>query len=604
MTGPWPTAQRPRHRAITLSLGILVASAIPDWTISAAPQTVRDARPAPAAGTSVIAGRVVTSDNAAAPIRRARVVVTSTSLEITRSTLTGDDGAFVLGGLPAGRYTVSASKPGMLRMSYGATRPVRPGTAVSVAAGQKIADIVIPMTRGGVVTGLVTDEHGRPARGVPMRIQEARTIAGERVVSAVNITPGTAGEKTDDRGEFRLFGLPPGEYIVSAMPDDDSGGLTRAAGGGTVGYVPVYYPGTTVAADARTVTVKAGEDAGGIDFRLQRVRTARIEGSIGAPEGAKPQDVMLTLVPMTTAAADGSYMASVMALRALTFPTANWKFSYAGVAPGRYLLSARLIERPAAAGAGGSPSALSTLNATTLMWAAAELTIDGVDRSDVALALKPGMTLSGRVQFQAAPGSVAPDFAKVRVSLSSAARGAGAIAFGGGSVTPDAKGQFTIRGVIPGKYSVRASVAGPPYEVWAIASSVVGGRDTLDFPIEIGPDEHVTNAVLTLTEVRQRLSGMLQDAAGRPASAFTIVLFPADRSYWGVTRRIRTARPGQDGRYTINDVPVGEYRVAAVYDLSPGETSDPSFLETLVAGSVPLTIRSGERKVQDFRIAR
>jgi hypothetical protein len=562
---------------------------------------VRDQRPAPAVGTSAIGGRIVTADAAATPVRRARVVATSTTFEVTRSTLSGDDGTFLLTGLPAARYTVSVSKPGLLRMSFGATRPARPGTAVNLLAAQKITDLVIPMTRGGVVTGLVTDTEGRPARGVPMRIQEARIIAGERVVSAVTISPGTSGEKTDDRGEFRLFGLPPGDYIVSAMPDDDGGGLTRAPGGaGTVGYVPVYFPGTTIAADAEVLTVKAGEETSGANIRLQLVRTARLEGSISAPATAQPQDVTVTLVP-ASAPASSSYISSVMAIRTLSFLTADWKFAYAGVTPGRYVLSARLIDR-AAASAPRSPLAL--LNATTLMWAAVEVTIDGVDRSDLTLTLQPGMTVSGRVQIQGAPGSVAPDFSKVRVSLSSVARTDGGIGLGDGSTTPDAKGQFTLKGVIPGRYALRASVAGPPYEVWTIASSMVSGRDTLDFPIEIRPDEHVTGAVVTLSDVRQRLSGMLQDAAGRPASAFTIVLFPADRSYWGVPRRIRTVRPGQDGRYTINDIPVGDYRVAAVYDLSPGETSDPSFLETLAGGSVPLTIRSGERKVQDFRMAR
>ena len=580
---------------------VLVLATAAISSVAAAPQTARDARPAPAVGTSAVGGRVVTSDSTAAPIRRARVVATSTTLEITRSTLSGDDGAFLLTGLPAGRYTVSASKPGLLRMSFGAMRPARPGTAVNLVAGQTIADLVIPMTRGGVVTGLVTDPEGRPARGVPMRIQEARVIAGERVVSAVNISPGTSGEKTDDRGEFRLFGLPPGDYIVAAMPDDDGGGLTRAAGGGTVGYVPVYFPGTTVAADAQTVTVKAGEDAVGVNVQLQLVRTARVAGTVSAPAAVHPQDVMLTLVPVPASGAS-SFLSSVSAIRTLSVVTPDWKFSYGGVTPGRYILSARLIDR-AASSAERSP-ALAALTATTLMWAAEEITIDGADRSELTLTLQPGMTVTGRVQIHAPPSATAPDFSRVRVSLSSVSRTDGGIGFGEGSITPNASGQFTLRGVIPGRYTIRASVTGPPYGEWTIASSMLNGRDTLDFPVEIRPNEDVGGVVVTLTSATQRLSGMLQDTAGRPASAFTIVVFPADKGLWAVNRRIRTVRPGQDGRYTVNDLPVGDYRVAAVFDLSPGETSDPSFLETLAGGSVLLTIRAGERKVQDFRIAR
>ena len=582
---------------------LLMVVAVALWPAAAAAQTTRDARLATSIGTSAIGGRVVTGDSATSPVRRARVVVVSANFEVTRSTLTHDDGGFLVTGLPAGRYTVSASKPGMLRMSYGATRPARPGTAVNVMAGQKMADLVIPMTRGGVVTGLVTDAEGRPAGGVPIRIQEARMIAGARVVSAMNISPGTTGEKTDDRGEFRLFGLPAGDYVVSAMPPDDGAGLTRIAGGGTVGYVPVYFPGTTVAAEAQTVSVKGGDETAGVNVRLQSVRTARVGGTISGPPTVQPQDVTVTLVPVSSSSASGSFLSAVAALRTLTRLTPDWKFSYAGVTPGRYTITARLIERPAS-GPELRPGLVAIGSGLTVMWAVADVTVDGVDRSDLSLALAPGMTVSGRVQFQAAPGSTAPDLSRVRVSLSSASRADGGIGFAGDSTGVNANGQFTLSGVIPGRYSVRASVNGPPYGDWMIRSSMVNGRDTLDFPIEIQPDEHVSAVVVTLTDVTQRLSGMLQDAAGRPASAFTIVVFPADRNYWSVTRRIRTARPGQDGRYTINDLPVGDYRVAAVYDLSPGETSDPSFLETLAGGSVLLTIRAGERKVQDFRIAR
>ena len=334
------------------------------------------------------------------------------------------------------------------------------------------------------------------------------------------------------------------------------------------------------------------------------MRTARVEGSVSGPADARPQDVTLTIVPVAASQA-GSFMSSVSAVRTLSSLTPDWKFSYAGVTPGRYILSARLIERPAPAAGAERASALAVLNATTLMWAAVEVTIDGVDRTDVMLTLQPGMTVIGRVQFQAAPASTAPEFSKVRVSLSSVSRTDGGIAFGGGTVTPDAKGQFTFKGVIPGtvhafapRWPGRRSKSGRSRRRRPAAAILWTFRST-SARIRTSP------ALCSRSrDVRQRLSGMLQDAAGRPASAFTIVVFPADRNYWSVTRRIRTARPGQDGRYTLNDLPVGDYRVAAVFDLSPGETSDPSFLETLAGGSVLLTIRPGERKVQDFRIAR
>jgi len=82
------------------------------------------------------------------------------------------------------------------------------------------------------------------------------------------------------------------------------------------------------------------------------------------------------------------------------------------------------------------------------------------------------------------------------------------------------------------------------------------------------------------------------------------VVFAADNNYWTPqSRRIRTARPATDGKFTVTGLPPGEYRMAAVTDLAPGETNDPAFLDLLVPASVKLTLAAGETKTQDLKIA-
>ena len=75
-------------------------------------------------------------------------------------------------------------------------------------------------------------------------------------------------------------------------------------------------------------------------------------------------------------------------------------------------------------------------------------------------------------------------------------------------------------------------------------------------------------------------------------------------SYWTPqSRRIRTSRPGTDGKFTVTNLPPGEYRIAALVDIAPGEANDPAFLEQLLQASYQFTLRRGEKKVQDLRIA-
>jgi 5-hydroxyisourate hydrolase-like protein (transthyretin family) len=107
-----------------------------------------------------------------------------------------------------------------------------------------------------------------------------------------------------------------------------------------------------------------------------------------------------------------------------------------------------------------------------------------------------------------------------------------------------------------------------------------------------------------MTRATQSVTGVVQDASGRPAPGLTVVLFPSDRALWSVGRRLRSARSGQDGRYTIANIPSGEYRLAALTDLNPAESSNPAFLEQLVPGSIPIAVKAGDRKVQDLRVVR
>jgi hypothetical protein len=167
----------------------------------------RDAR-GPSRGTAVLSGIVVSDDAEARPVRKARVTCSSPNVS-GNTTITDDGGRFVFAGLPAGRYSVGASKPTWVAANYGATRPQRPGSALPLADGQKL-DIVIRMARGSVITGVVLDHTNQPAAGSPVRALRFAIVNGERRL----LSASTAS--ADDRGVYRIVGLAAGDYLVGA----------------------------------------------------------------------------------------------------------------------------------------------------------------------------------------------------------------------------------------------------------------------------------------------------------------------------------------------------------------------------------------------------
>src|SRR6185436_12726256 len=245
-------------------------------------------------GTGVIAGAVTAEDGR--PIRFAYVLLLGGTTGVVKVTSSDADGKFTFDKLPADRYTVGASKTPYLGTLAGAKRAGRPGTPIVVANGQKVGDVAIRMQMGGAITGIVTDERGQPGLGAMVAVMQWRMQENERALVQVG-----GVTTTDDEGRYRVFGLVPGEYVItaggsfgpparaltatevdaalrgSAAPPAPPAALTR--------YAPVYFPGTTRAADAVPIPVTAGEERNNADFRLQTVPVSRVEGSVVSADG-------------------------------------------------------------------------------------------------------------------------------------------------------------------------------------------------------------------------------------------------------------------------------------------------------------------------------
>jgi hypothetical protein len=558
-------------------------------------------------------------------------------------------------------------------MNYGASRPARPGTPITLPDGHHLTDVAMRLPRGAVISGTVTDDEGQPVFGVVVRAMRLTMQQGVRAFS-----PSPYIDTTDDRGQYRLFGLLPGEYAIVAQPrltagevramtDEEIRAVMNAleqrrvqaqvqaqqaqafsgvAGGPpmqagqkpapnadaypsddnavTVAYAQVLYPGVTSPAQASTVTVAAGEERSGIGFPLRLVRTARIEGTVSTPTGIPPQRVQLMLTP-----ADGASMPGLSLTSMRTTPAPDGTFSFTGVQPGQYTINAQASEGQAGGRGGGREGAPATMmfqaqaaaggapepmvivggpSGGSAFWGQAEVSVDGSPVRGVALTLQPGMTITGKIEFRSSRISPPADLTRVRLNVMPApAPGATRIMMGAPSVQVGADGRFVISGVVPGQYRITGQAPLAPGSTpgvnWTMASVVANGRDALDDTFDVAPGQGIGDVLITFVDVTQEVGGTLQDATGRPAPAYTIVVVPAEEALWASPRRIRAVRPGTDGRFTVPNLPVGSYRLAAVTDIEQGEERSTAFLEQLVPASVPFTLAIGQRHTQDLRIA-
>lgn len=550
------------------------------------------ANPAPAPeGKGVLSGSVVT-DASGAPVGLAYVVLIGVNTGVLKVTSTDRGGRFSFDKLPVDRYTVGASKLPYLGAVAGARRPARPGVPVVLAEGAKVTDVTIRLPMGAALSGTIFNERGQPATGVMVGVVQRKMQNGERVLSPGQTTA------TDDRGMYRLHGLAPGEYLVSALPfgvpsnaraltdqevDDALRGVPIAAGPATPtansAFVPVYFPGTTRLDDAQAILVAAGEERQNLDLRIERVRTARLEGTVMTADGSPLQNATVFL--STTAGT------STRGISPMIRVGPDGRFGMT-TAPGSYTVIAR------------------TPMPQGNQFAFAVVDISGADVTGLQLTLQPALSLSGTVKAAGAtaPPTLANHMIQARPLVQATASAL--------QTRPtNAAGEFTISGIVPGRYVIGGQPyfgSSPASVAWGLESVFVDGRDVTDLPITIAADAMPKEVSVTLSDRWQELSGRLMNAAGAGVSDYSVMVFPVNEGYWVYgTRRIVTAQPGTDGRFTLGGpgpslLPAGEYYLAAVTDVTKDEQYDPAFLQSIVPAAIKITLAPGGRQTQDLRV--
>ncbi len=161
-------------------------------------------------GSAVISGTVVADDETRAPLQSATVTLERSGVQDIRSTSTDDQGRFVFDRLPAASYALSATKGAYIPMNYGAPKPGMTGSSIVLADGQTFAAKPIALTHGAVIAGRLLDRNGLPVSSEIVTANRFMVVDGER---RRRLTEGSERYTvTNAHGDYRIYGLLPGEY--------------------------------------------------------------------------------------------------------------------------------------------------------------------------------------------------------------------------------------------------------------------------------------------------------------------------------------------------------------------------------------------------------
>ncbi|HLF85087.1 MAG TPA: carboxypeptidase-like regulatory domain-containing protein [Blastocatellia bacterium] len=484
--------------------------------------------------TSSISGRVTIGG---VPGRGVAVLLTSSEngqfeRPLAKAT-TDQDGRFHLTGVPAGQHLLNAFAPALVALS--GNMMWRSGKVINITAGEALEGEDIALTRGAAITGRVSDADGQPIIQENVRLFVV-SEQGRKV--QIYLPFGSfAPSATDDRGVFRLFGVPPGRYIL-AVGVDPGAPIGRMASGNT--YYPVtYHPDVSDEAKATVIEVAAGSEATGVDIVLGRASKAySASGRIIDADTGKPIVAMQygcsSLDPQGRQVYSTSSSGSTSGARG--------EFRIDGLAPGPY-------------------SAYAVPNADSEVYSElAPFTVSGNDVAGLEIKVHRGSSIIGNVVIEGAEGQRgAPRLSDVRVGISSGSLNV-APRSGLLSIAPD--GSFRAAGLPRG--IANFSVFTYPANKWL--SLVRVERDGVEQKngIEIGLAEEITGVKVVFAYGTGAIRGQVQIKGEEiPAGAF---MFLSLRRIGAVLHQGRMPPlPDSRGRFAIDGLPPGEYELSLTF---------------------------------------
>lgn len=592
----------------------------------------------------LIVGRVVDATSGG-PI--ASVIVTLSGAPLTSGirVLSDAKGQFLFRNVPKGSFTLRATIGGnvmntgfaptgfgpyvgpYLAGGYGQRRPGGLIQSIDLAEGEQMADAVIRLWKGGSIDGTVVDEAGEPL--VDVFVAAVQRSSDGRLLNGPSV-------RTDDRGAYHFGTLVPGNYIVvvpqmqAAMPAATSDTLAstknqplsaRLANSGArtftsgiaVGttllstevvanntmlppvphgdglhvYQTTFAPSATSLASAMTVTVGAGEARTGVDVAMRPVRAVAVSGTVADDLGPVPN------FGVRLYAREDNPDAVVFDI-GYTSTDARGRFTFPLVPAGNYRVVA---QRYATTRFGpdvvlpppGPPRAAERYGASSQQ----ELVVGDRDVTDIALRLRLGVQVSGKVVFRGSgtrpPAAV---MSRLLVFVSPVEPQSRSFYPRPHSDGLDANDGFAMADIPPARYAITINDSAG----LSLLSVSIGGKPVTERPVVIG-STGLSDVVVEVTDRPAEVTGTVRTRTGSPDVNAGVVLFPADRTRWTEirpgSRLVKSVRPSKTGAFSLRPVLPGEYFIAAVADDATAEFPEPKFLERLAAVATTVRVSAG-----------
>ena len=515
------------------------------------------------------------------PIRNAEISVTR-STENSQRLMVGEDetspdsqqitvltdanGHFQFPSLAPGEYMLSVRKNGFHGFRGPNSQSWQEAMSITVSSGQAINDLALSMQPGAVIIGKVLDEDGEPMAYVQVNAMKWVYANHRRQLRPIGMAT------TDDQGNYRLFSLEPGRYVVRANVVADNGPAK-------VRYAPSYFPDTTSPTEANPIVLRPGDQASA-DFRMTRTRAARISGRVAGTVPGGQTQVYLRNVQDEGLSVSRGASASV---------DTSGRFTLDGVLPGEYVLGALEFRGD---------------NNDNPEHAEIPLRVDSADLNNVNLTLEDAgkATLQGTLRVDGS-NSTHPRLDSLRVGFlpadDSTANSEYVGAGGYSSVGPN--GSVRLDKISPGRYVVSLTADGNGWEDFYTKSVQIGNRDVTDSVVAFSASRGVVPIAITIGIDGAYVDGTVTDESNKPVANATVIGVPEPslRSQFDLYQRGET---DQNGHFQLRGIKPGAYSFYAWGNLDDESYMDPDFLRRFENARTDVTLNPKDRQTIQLKL--
>jgi Carboxypeptidase regulatory-like domain len=495
----------------------------------------------------IVSGMVVAMAGSV-PLKNALVIIRSVD-DHSRPEVTirsEADGHFQFRGIVPGHYRLRVTRNNYVDQEYGQRTVTGPGATLNLVGGQEVKNLLFRLIPSATIAGRIENEDGEPIAWSHVTALRTSYVSGKRTFATA------ATYSTNDLGEYRLFGLPPGRYFISAMyrPGASHGGSDSEYDYGGVGslkenYVLTYYPGTYDSTKAQSITVKSGEEIPSTDFTMRPASVYRVRGRVinTIPDPKHVEHPVVFLLPR-----GGAIQNDSMSFDDANVAKKDGAFELPGVAPGSYTIEAQIFD-------GDQQHAVTQ-----------SIEVGDADLDGIQLVISKGFNASGHIRWDGTPGHIEDE-------LFVTARPDGQNQINTGFARVDRDGSFIWNQ--GSDTSIHIQVEGLRDNGYVKAADY-GGVDVLEQGFTPRAGSNATLEI-TLSAHGAQLMGNVTDENGLPIVGVWVVLVP-DQKHRERHDLYRAERTDQHGAFKITQVAPGDYGLYSWDDVENGVWEDPDFM--------------------------